>query len=192
MTSESHQGGRARTPLLQVWDFVVKYGPAIAVIIYGVWTAGVWYVGRQDEAAKASEIALRESQKPFLEKQLAFYFEVAKVGGKLATLPPILAEYPKDQRFAEDWGWARRRFWELYWGELSVVESPEVARAMFGFGTALRDIERCVDARESDCPAKQVNLHGPSLDLAHKIRESIEKGWGYQLNPLPPAGEPAQ
>lgn len=181
--------------LHDAWHFLVKYGAGIAVIIYGTWTAVTWYTNREDQinsantAARtqkmaASEIALRDSQRPFLEKQLAFYFEAAKVAGKLATLPPISAEYPKDQRYAEDWGWAKRRFWELYWGELGVVESPEVATAMINFGNALRDLQLCVEAG-GNCIDKQAGLTGPSIQLAHQVRQSIQNGWGYQLPELP-------
>lgn len=104
--------------------------------------------------------------------------------GKLATLPPISAEYPKDQRYAEDWGWARRRFWELYWGELGAVESREVASAMIAFGNSLHDVEKCVDAG-GYCAGQQSRLTGPSIELAHQIRQSIQAGWGYDLPTLP-------
>jgi hypothetical protein len=87
----------------------------------------VTWVAQREEVAKAQrrqedqahEIALRESQKPFLEKQLAFYFEAAKVTSKLATL------VIHDQLTLDDWLSARKRFWELYWGKLGVVESGE-------------------------------------------------------------------
>src|SRR5262249_7708203 len=139
------------------------------------------------KSASEGRLAVRESQKPFLERQLAFYFEAAKVTAKLATLPPIQTsdDFAK-HRTLEDWAWARRRFWELYWGELGVVESPEVASAMVDFGTALGEVEECVDAG-GHCIEKQRGLKGYSITLSHKIRASVEQGWGYKL-PKPELG----
>ena len=66
---------------------------------------------------------------------MAFYFEAAKATAALST------RSPQDQ----EWALARKRFWELYWGELGVVESPQIASGMVAFGQTLRDVEKCVD-----------------------------------------------
>ena len=68
------------------WDFVVKYGAGIAVIIYGLWTVYTWNAARIDQANSQRnqqaaaiaadkdrqkenfEIAIRDLQRPFLEK----------------------------------------------------------------------------------------------------------------------------
>jgi hypothetical protein len=170
-------------------DLATRYGPIVVVILGGAWTASTWYADRMDKSreeqrrsSEAAVVALRESQKPFLERQLAFYFEAAKVTGKLATLPPVRFDKPLDHKALEDWAWSRRRFWELYWGELGVVESTDVSRAMVSFGNALNAVESCVDAGR-DCRNEQSRLTGPSLALAREIRASIEKGWGYSLPP---------
>jgi hypothetical protein len=169
----------------RVWDLIVKYGPGIAVIVGAIWTLVTWYQQREDALAtvkrqtqQAHEIALRESQKPFLEKQLAFYFEAARVTSKLATPDPRAGFH--EQPASEVWTWARKRFWELYWGELGVVESPQVASAMVNFGNTLKEVEKCGNSDEL-CAERQRALTGASLDLAHSIREDIEKGWGYSL-----------
>ena len=44
-----HSALRKWSPL--VWDFVVKYGPGIAVIIFGFWTAITWAYQRSDQYA---------------------------------------------------------------------------------------------------------------------------------------------
>lgn len=82
-----------------------------------------------------------------------------------------------------EWSSARKRFWELYWGELGVVESPEVGSAMVAFGQNLRSIEKCVDDRKG-CDGMQEPLAGKALGLAHSVRGSIQNGWGYQLPEL--------
>jgi hypothetical protein len=180
MTSQHHGHSEGNDALHRAWRFVVMYGPGIVVVVAGLWTAGTWLYMQQQQQRAASAIAIRESQKPFLERQLAFYFEAARVTGKLATLTPNKSVANQDQPVSEDWAWARRRFWELYWGELAAVESPEVARAMVQFGNGLHEIEKCVDKGDS-CIGRQDSLTGASIQLAHQIRESIEKGWGYSL-----------
>ncbi|UPK36607.1 hypothetical protein IVB18_04280 [Bradyrhizobium sp. 186] len=192
---DEHQIATERNDALRrAWRFVITHGAGIAVIIAGLWTAGTWlYIQHQqasDAAAaetsrreQATQIAIRESQKPFLERQLAFYFEAAKVTAKLATSTPAKSSANQDQPPPEDWDWARRRFWELYWGELAAVESPEVARAMVQFGNGLNELEKCID-KGGSCDETQNALKGPSIQLAHQIRESIEKGWGYSLPSL--------
>ena len=86
-----------------IWRLVLKYGAVIAAI----WAVFTWFQQRKDafdaqqrQAQQAHELAVRESQKPFLEKQLAFYFEAAKITGKLATLDPAVKSA---QPGFEDW-----------------------------------------------------------------------------------------
>ncbi|UEM09147.1 hypothetical protein J4G43_030920 [Bradyrhizobium barranii subsp. barranii] len=164
-----------------VLDLLLKYGPVAVVVVGAAWAAFTWIAQRSDQAgreetrqAEAARVAIRESQKPFLEKQLAFYFEAAKATAALSTRDP------KDQ----EWASARKRFWELYWGELGVVESPQIASGMVAFGQTLRELEKCVDDGKT-CDGLQRPLTGASLALAHSIRESIEAGWGYRLDELP-------
>jgi hypothetical protein len=196
-----HRTKRDGTGIAAVITAIAAVITAIALLPAGLWAAFTWiaaqshqttienqqrkdaFEAQQRQAQQAHEIALRESQKPFLEKQLAFYFEAAKVTGKLATLDPAVKSA---QAGIEDWAWARKRFWELYWGELGVVESLQVASAMVDFGNTLKEIEKCVDAGEI-CAGRQNALTGASLQLAHSIRESIETGWGYKL-PSAPTG----
>ncbi|MBX3498061.1 MAG: hypothetical protein KF889_01355 [Alphaproteobacteria bacterium] len=165
----------------RLWRGVVVYAPAAVVVIGGLWTGTVWLVERSDSAAKERELAVRESRRPFLEKQLLFYFETAKVTAKLATVPKMGVN-DKGPGATEDWQWAYRRFWELYWGELGVVESQEVARAMARFGSALKDMEVC--ATPQQCESEQRKLTGLSLSIASEMRKSIQADWGYQLPPL--------
>jgi hypothetical protein len=186
-----------RRTLLRTWRRVVAYGPALVVIVAGGWQATTWWLERSDRARddannrqerargdeanrqQAMKIALRESQKTFLERQLQLYFEVSRVTAKLATLPARLPDTgPADN---ETYEWANRRFWELYWGELSVVESPEVARAMVDFGEQLRKVTDCRAANEGDCRSQQEQLSGLSYKLAGRLRESIQAGWDYAL-----------
>ena len=117
-----------------------------------------------DRAREAQVITLRESRKPFLERQLALYFEATRAASQLATLR---AGAQRDR--------ARQRFWELYWGELGLVEDDEVAKAMRDFGDALIQVEQGKATRDA--------LFQLALTLAHRCRASLQSGWGH-LEPL--------
>lgn len=61
---------------------------------------------------------------------------------------------------------ARKRFDELYWGELALVETPEVESQMVKFGRALE--------------ASPESLQDEALSLAHVLRSSLAKSWGIE------------
>ena len=104
-----------------------------------------------------SETRQLEARKPFLERQLTLYTEVTQNAAILAT--------SNDLDAIEQ---ARQRFWELYWGELSMVENRGVEYAMVKFGQCLN--EGC----------SQEELRPLALDLAHACRESLAASWGVQ------------
>src|SRR5438105_1652049 len=79
---------------------------------------------RGDEAANRR----REAAKPFLELRQRRYMEAIQAAGVLAN--------PGDHTKAEK-AKAEKRFWELYWAELSLVEAPEVEASMMKLGEAL-------------------------------------------------------
>ncbi len=60
-----------------------------------------------------------------------------------------------------------KRFWELYWGELALVESKDVEGAMVALGKELK----------KSSPEKE-NLQKLSLNLAHACKSSIHESWG--------------
>jgi hypothetical protein len=63
----------------------------------------------------------RELRKPYEEKQLNLYLEAAKIAARMGK--DVGDNRPIDQTVKD-------RFWELYWGELPFVESPEVRALM--------------------------------------------------------------
>jgi len=159
-------------------------------IFVALWGALTWWADYQARLQKeqadrslALVIAKRDSQKPFLEKQLQFYFEAAKVTAKLATLAQSISD--KGPGWEQSWDWAHRRFFELYWGELAVVESPEVAAAMVRFRGPLDNLKLCNSTPTMNCSTEQKSLEQLSLALASQIRKSIEQPWGIELPPLP-------
>jgi hypothetical protein len=104
-----------------------------------------------------------EAQKPHLERQLQLYTETCQLAVCLAT-----AEDPQQVTIA------KKRFWELYWGELCMVENRGVEKAMVQLGKAL----------ESN--ASQDELKNLSYELAHALRHSLEVAWGFRLRRMLP------
>jgi hypothetical protein len=137
------------------WDAGLKLGTVIVSLL----VATVGYRDYQlrakestDRARPTQDIAARG---PFLEQRLKLYFEATETASKLATLEPGKA-----------WDEAHSRFWQLYWGQLSVVESKAVASAMVNVGLCLKD--KTCDRGE---------LEQRSLRLAHACRDDIQAAW---------------
>ncbi len=106
-----------------------------------------------------------EARKQYLTRQLALYTEATQAAAKLAT----------SQQDSRAFAAAQQRFWELYWGELSMVENAEVEKAMKRMGDCLRgDCSGCTGRAEhtpNDLPMC-------SLNLAHACRRSLADSWG--------------
>lgn len=153
----------------RVTNLINRYsviGGVVVAIIGAGWTLYTW-----------DEVAVRESQKPFLEKQLQYYIEASKVAAKLTILP---LQSPAGATPEETWDWAKQRFWELHWGELVVFEDKDVRVAMAQFGRQVSEVEKC-RPRPEECLDAQARLKSLSLELSRAIRASIQSGWGYNL-----------
>ena len=154
--------------------------PAMTAIVGGLWVLFT-YLGQQDiaqanavaaekaaAARAATDASLRkvELQRPFLDKQLALYFEAAQVVGALIAMTPADPE----------WAPREKRFWALYWSELAMVEDPGVEGAMKKFGDNLVAFK---NAHEDNKPTEEAlrRLSLSSLDVAHAIRDSIARRW---------------
>jgi hypothetical protein len=109
----------------------------------------------------------QKNREPFLTKQLELCFEASDAASRLATEPDPV-----------EWEKARRSFWRLYWGVLSIVEDPEVERAMVKLG----DLVPPKPISDVQLPAE--SLQDPSYELAHAIRRLLLKSWNINLPPL--------
>jgi hypothetical protein len=101
------------------------------------------------------------ARKPFLDYQLKLYQEITQVAGILAT-----SEDDAERKTFE------KRFWQMYWAELALVENggykPKdggVEAAMVHFGTILRH------------RSSKKSLHHAALMLAHACRDSLAESW---------------
>jgi hypothetical protein len=143
--------------------------PVLTAVVGGLWGLFV-YIDNENSARlqelKSAEAANRarliEAQQPFLQKQLALYFETAKVLGDLVSSDPESTQ----------WLAAKQRFWALYWSELSMVEAHAVEAAMVDCGVALQNF-----AQERNSVTRSA-LNDATYKVAHAIRDAIEESWG--------------
>ena len=110
----------------------------------------------------ALQLRAIDARRPFLDLQLRLYQEASNTAAILATSTD-----------ARELQVAEHRFWQLYWGELSMVENggimPKnggVEGAMVRFGAELMNH-----------PQSKFNLQLLSLDLAHICRDSLAQSW---------------
>lgn len=127
---------------------------AIAIVLAVALWGGITMVNTIRTQTESRQI---EARRPFIERQLKLYTEATQVAAVIAT--------SADQTRVEA---SRQRFWELYWGELSLVEDRGVETAMVRFG-------KCLNAK-GDCA--QSELQQASLALAHACRDSLSESWG--------------
>ena len=104
-------------------DTLIKIFPMLVAVAGGLWTLNTYFDNQRqasqiEQAARAREERnqLLQAQQPFLEHRWKAYIETSSVAGALVVLDTA------------DPGWtdARKRFWELYWSELAMVETPDV------------------------------------------------------------------
>src|SRR5258707_11162370 len=115
----------------QLLSLVKDLGPTVTTMGSAIW---IIYIYRSDkEAARAHEAAqagrenvarMFEARKPFNEKQLALYSQAAEVTGKLVTITDF---------DSIEWGENNKRFRQLFWTELSMVEDDNVKAGMQAF-----------------------------------------------------------
>ena len=134
---------------------------AIAAFVWGVYTyrdtARQQLIRQRAEADRTAETRRIEATRPYLDKQLALYTEATKVTASLATTT--------DQKERAK---LQKRFMELYWGELGLVERGGVSLAMVEFRRAL------------DRNAGPSELGTLALALAHACRDELAASWGTE------------
>ena len=126
---------------------------------------------RLEQAEKDNITRMFEARKPFNDKQLALYSEVAQVTGRLVT---------SSNYTSPEWTKNVRRFEQLFWTELSMVEDEGVKQAMQEFSKQLALL-----IKEDDEGGASVNtfkaLQQCSYRLASALRASIASSWLIKL-----------
>src|SRR5262245_37283381 len=152
-----------------MWDSFVKNVGVLATVATLIGGAIAFFAQRSDDLAQRglqAEAAQRESKKVFLEKQAELFFEAVPLVSKLA-----IAEKPEAMTETD-----QQRFWELYWGELGMVEDIPVARSMDLFGRSLKAFRD--SGPDNACAARRKSI---SLTLSHCVRKSLGANWGVDF-----------
>jgi hypothetical protein len=129
------------------------------VTIFGTIIGLFWSV------ASALQTRAVDARRPFLDAQLKLYQEATKVAAIIAT-----SDNPTERQTAEV------RFWQLYWGELAMVENGGIKTQNGGVEGAM---VRFGNELNSPAPSRST-LKNLSLDLAHVCRDSLAESWGVR------------
>jgi len=144
---------------LEQWLKVLGVAGAIASFVWGVFVWKEKSEADRDlqriETQRLAQSRRIEATKPFLERQLRLYTEATEVAAVIAT--------SSDEKQGSK---ALERFWQLYWGELALVENREVENAMVALGEAIK------------ANASRGALEQASLRLARACRRSLDNSWG--------------
>ena len=107
-----------------------------------------------DDKAKATAAQRLAAMQPFLERQLRLFEDATQTTAYLATIPESTNRAVKLERF-----------WQLYWGELALVEHGKVEEAMVQFGKGLKK------------NAAQADLEQLALRVTYACRDELAESW---------------
>jgi hypothetical protein len=152
-------------------DLIIKVGGSIltlATVVIGVsqFNKGQKDLKEREIAQRRSELskmkteAVIETLSKFKELQNKLYIEATSVISYLAVNENFGSKEHKDKL---------EKFWRLYWGELSAVESDAVEAAMKHFGDTLKMIE---DNNFTNFKEKQRELKNACYQVAQAIKVS--------------------
>jgi len=142
-------------------DSTLKLIQVLSIVVGAVISILSFNNARVKEAeARKSDFEKRqiEAAKPLLELRQKRYTEAVEAVSVLAT---------PDRHTPQELEKARKRFEELYWGELSMVEEKGVEAAM-------------VKMRQSLNSGSASEVQQATYDLSHVLRDSLLKSWGVE------------
>lgn len=124
-------------------DVVIRIATSIVTLITVI--IGVWQFNKGQSQIKERDIEQRRFEMEKMDKQASIEtitkFKEAqnKVFAETASVIAYLSVNKDVQsiKYQEK----LERFWQLYWVELSAVETPEVEKAMKSFGDVLKDFQ---------------------------------------------------
>jgi len=132
---------------------------AIAAFVWGIYTyrdTSLRQLRREEnEAQRIADTRRIEATRPYLDRQLTLYTEATKTAATIAT--------SDDEEATAK---ATKRFWQLYWGELTLIEHRDVESAMVVFKRAL------------EAGAGRDELAPLALKLAEACRDELAASWG--------------
>jgi hypothetical protein len=124
-------------------------------IIVGIWATYFAYQQHNEdikiqENERLQQLA-KEYRKNFYEKQLQFYIEATEATAAIST----------EEKGSEEYNKAKKDFYRLFWGKLSIVEDRTVEARMVKFNRLLEDFDNNRNNVTQD------DLKQASLRLAH-------------------------
>jgi hypothetical protein len=158
-------------------DFLKDYWPFITGVVVAGWVAFTWLTDqrkvaedRRAEAERQAQVRLFEARKPFNDIQLSRYLETARVVGLLVTTTDVKSA---------EWETNFRRYEQLFWTELSMVEDDGVKSAMQEFAGKLRSINA---NKPGAIDADFEGLKQAPYRLALALRQGVQKTWVVDLS----------
>jgi len=142
-------------------DSLKDFWPYVVGIVVAGWAAFTWISNHQNEVEKQNQARLFEARKPFLEKQLALYYELVQLAG------PLAVDDPK----SDEWKSRRKRFEQLAFADVPMLADEKVARALIDFRSFLD--KRSSSAEKND----PRHGHVETFALAQAIRAAIQRTW---------------
>jgi hypothetical protein len=150
------------------FEQTIKLFGITGTLLAFIWGVFVW----RDKATQDRDAITREQNsvaitrkieatRPFLEHQLAIYVDTIKTVETIASSQKLEVIRPTTDHF-----------WQLYWGELVLVEDKTVADAAKHIKTALDDQNGRREQQD------QRELEQLSHNLALACRESLDRSWG--------------
>lgn len=149
---------------LDLFETIIKMLQGVAIIV-GVWATYNAYKKQNEdrviqEKASAEQTA-KEYRKGFFDNQFKLYSEACDATSILATEKIGSADYIQ----------ARKNFYRLFWGKLSIVEDKTVEAKMVEYERLLKSYEN-----ESN-KVTQFDLQQASLKLAHTASKNTVNIW---------------
>jgi hypothetical protein len=140
--------------------FTVAIAVLGAVISISQITAQQKNAGDQLEAQSKRDYESREneSKKKYWEEQNQTYKEAIEAASAIAVAASL--EEVKSER---------KKFWQLYWGKMSLIETSAVEKAMVAFGSHLQSWEANKE--------KPLEIQNSAFVIAHCARKSLQKTW---------------
>ena len=149
---------------LDLIETVIKILQGLAIIA-GIWATYYAYKKQNDDRILQQQQSLEQTakdfRKGFYDKQLQFYSEASEATATLAT----------EKQGSEDYIKARKNFYRLFWGRLSIVEDMTVETSMVAFEKRLSLYET------GGTDITQFDLQQSSLDLAHAASRYTINVW---------------
>jgi hypothetical protein len=139
-----------------IWDLSLKTLTLLGVIIAAVWA----YFTYKDTKEK-------EFYTQYWNKKLSLFLETSQAAATMATTNSL-----------PDFQAARAKFWELFYGRLSLVEGRRVKAAMEEFASAVPK----GDPNPNALPLEQ--LKGPAYVLSLNLNKELSDSWKKPFSEL--------